>query len=153
MSIFKLYNLIYNYNMCVRSCVRASDGTIPRFNGPAESARTVGFQKREPAWTVGFQKRKPRSWWLMRRVVREDQETKISRRVSAATEQIRPRDRNLEASFRYYWTNPTMIFWLIFLVVVTLRITESCKNWRENYSHDQRITAETPKNQSHLWRN
>jgi hypothetical protein len=46
-----------------------------------------------------------------------------------------------------------MIFWLIFSVVVTLRITESCRNWRENYSHDQRIAAETPENQSHFWRN
>jgi hypothetical protein len=64
--------------MCVRSCVRAFDGTVSRFNGPAESARTVGFRKREPAQTVGF------------RVVREDQEMEILRRVSVATEQIQP---------------------------------------------------------------
>ncbi len=157
--------------MCL--CVCPSDVTVPRFNGLAKLAQTVGFRKRELARTVGFRKREPRFWWLMRRVVREDQETEISRRVSAATEQIRPRDGNLEASFRCYltnptmifwliflvvetrryWRNPTMIFWLIFSVVVTLRITESCRNWRENYSHDQRIAAETPENQSHFWRN
>jgi hypothetical protein len=27
---------------CVRACVRPSDATVPRFNSPAESARTVG---------------------------------------------------------------------------------------------------------------
>jgi len=99
-------NPIYNYNS-VCPCVCPSDATVPRFNDPAEPARTVGSQKREPARTVGFRKREPRSWWLMRRVVREDQETEISRQVSTATEQIRPRDGNLEASFRCYWTNPT----------------------------------------------
>ncbi len=31
---------------------------------------------------------------------------------------------------------------------IILRITESCRNWRENYSHDQRTAAETPENQS-----
>ncbi len=51
--------VIYNYNMCVRPCVRASNATVPRFNGPAEPARTVGFRKREPTWTVGFQKWEP----------------------------------------------------------------------------------------------
>ncbi len=76
--------------MCVRPCVRPSDGTVLRFNGPTEPARTVGFRKRELVRIIGF------------RVVREDQETKISRRVSAVTEQIRPRDGNLEASFRWY---------------------------------------------------
>ncbi len=38
---------------------------------------------------------------------KSDHETEISRRVFAATEQIRPWDGNLEASFRCYWTNPT----------------------------------------------
>jgi hypothetical protein len=136
----KRLSILYIITTCVwvRACVRPSDGTVPRFNEPAEPARTVGFWKREPARIIGFH------------VVREDQETEISRRVSAATEQIWPRDENLEASFRCYWTNPTMIFWLIFLVVVILRIIESCRNWRENYSHDQRIAAETPENQSHF---
>jgi hypothetical protein len=64
--------------MCVRLCVRPSDGTILRFNGPAESARTVDFRKRELARTVGFH------------VVHEDQETKILKRVFAVTEQIQP---------------------------------------------------------------
>jgi hypothetical protein len=76
--------LVYNYNMCVRP----SDGIVSCFNGLAELAQTVGFRKWEPAWTVGIRKREPRSWWLMRRVVREDQETEILRRVSVATEQI-----------------------------------------------------------------
>ncbi len=42
--------------MCVRACMRASDGTVPRFNGPAEPAQMVGFRKREPARTVEFRK-------------------------------------------------------------------------------------------------
>jgi hypothetical protein len=41
----------------VCSCVRST--TVPRFNGPAELARTVEFRDRKPARTVGF--RKPRS--------------------------------------------------------------------------------------------
>jgi hypothetical protein len=82
----------YNYNMCVRLCVRPSDGTVPRFNGLAEPARTVGFRKREPARTVGFRKREPRSWWLMRRVVREDQETEIMVSVRASVRPSRCRN-------------------------------------------------------------
>jgi hypothetical protein len=31
--------------------------TIPRFNGPAEPARTVGFGRPDSARTVGFEKR------------------------------------------------------------------------------------------------
>jgi hypothetical protein len=55
-------NLLYNYNsVSVRACVCPSDAIVPRFNGPAELARTVGFRKREPARTVGFRKREPRS--------------------------------------------------------------------------------------------
>jgi len=34
--------------------VRPSDATVPRFNSPAEPARTVGFEKRDSARTVGF---------------------------------------------------------------------------------------------------
>ncbi len=33
------------------------DTTVPRFNPPAEPARTVGFGKRDSARTVGFRKR------------------------------------------------------------------------------------------------
>jgi hypothetical protein len=39
----------------VRLFVR--DATVPRFNPPAEPARTVGFEKRDSARTVGFGKR------------------------------------------------------------------------------------------------
>jgi hypothetical protein len=39
------------------ACVRLSDTTVPRFNSPAEPARTVGFGKRDSARTVGFGKR------------------------------------------------------------------------------------------------
>jgi len=43
----------------LRACVRASmrDAIVPRFNLAAESARTVGFRKRDSARTVGFGKR------------------------------------------------------------------------------------------------
>jgi hypothetical protein len=94
--------LIYNYNMCVRACVRASDGIVPRFNGPAEPARTVGFRKRESARTVGFRKRENDAASFVKTKRQKsrgefplllnkfDQETEISRRVSAATEQIQP---------------------------------------------------------------
>jgi hypothetical protein len=51
--------ILYIITTCV--CVRACDGTVPRFNGLAEPARTVGFRKREPARIVGFRKREPRS--------------------------------------------------------------------------------------------
>ncbi len=53
---------IYNYNsVSVRACVCPFDVIVPRFNGPAEPARTVGFRKREPARTVGFRKWEPKS--------------------------------------------------------------------------------------------
>jgi hypothetical protein len=40
----KIKNLLYNYNsVSVRACVCPFDATVPRFNGPAELARTVGF--------------------------------------------------------------------------------------------------------------
>ncbi len=39
------------------ACVCVSDVTVPRFNSPAEQARTVGFGKWDSAQTVGFEKR------------------------------------------------------------------------------------------------
>jgi hypothetical protein len=44
--------------------VRPSDATVPRFNSPAEPARTVGFEKRDSTRTVGFGKTRfgPVSW-------------------------------------------------------------------------------------------
>jgi hypothetical protein len=38
------HNILYIITtcVCVRACVRPSDATVPRFNGPAEPARTVG---------------------------------------------------------------------------------------------------------------
>jgi hypothetical protein len=47
--------------------VRPSDATVPRFNPPAERARTVGFRKRDSARTVGFRNRLILGFWLTRR--------------------------------------------------------------------------------------
>ncbi len=41
----------------MRASVRPSDATVPRFNPPAEPARTVGFGKPDSARTVWFGKR------------------------------------------------------------------------------------------------
>jgi hypothetical protein len=54
--IHGVVNPIYNYNMCVRLCVRRRFRILIH---AAEPARTVGFRDREPARTVGFQKREP----------------------------------------------------------------------------------------------
>jgi hypothetical protein len=51
--------LLVLYINSLRASVRPPDATVPRFNPPAEPARTVGFEKPDSAWTVGFGKRVP----------------------------------------------------------------------------------------------